>query len=200
MDKLDKAQNEGEGLENTIKVINPEFVKSNIDLFQMIYNEQKSELIDKIYLFDEGKEYDIYTIKLRRVNNLRNFVNMFDDCTNLISMKGLSKLDTSKITRMAGIFSRFISLESLDVISNSNTSNVTSIGNMFNDCRSLKSIPDISKWGARNCTELSSLFSGCSNLTSLPDISKWNMSNATSINDILFKYSIPSHELLFKRK
>ena len=59
MDKLDKAQNEGEGLENTIKVFNPEFVKSNIDLFQMIYNEQKSEQIDKICLFYEGKEKDI---------------------------------------------------------------------------------------------------------------------------------------------
>ena len=171
-------QNEGEGEENTIKVFGPEFVKSNMDLCQIIHNNQKSELIDKVYLFDEDKEKDIYTIKLRGVNNLRNFVLMFNNCTNLVSVKGLSKLDTSKITRMGCMFSGCHSLESLDDISNWNTSNVTSMGNLFNDCRSLKSLPDISKWDVSSCTELSSIFSGCTNLTSLPDISKWNIRNA----------------------
>ena len=170
-------EGEGEGEENTMKVFSPDFVKSNMDLCQIIHNDQKSELIDKVYLFDEDKEKDTYTIKLRGANNLRNFVNMFDDCTNLISVKGLSKLDTSKIARMAGMFTRCSSLESLDDISNWNTSNVTIMGNMFNECRSLKSLPDISKWDVSNCTEMSALFSGCSNLTSLPDISNWNMSN-----------------------
>ncbi len=162
----------GEGEEeNTIKLFGEDFAKKNSDLCTIIHGEEKTDLTDKIYLFDEDKQKDIFTIKLRGINNLNNFFNMFENCSNLISVNGLSKVDTSKVIRMTGMFSSCNSLESIDDISCWNTANTTSISFMFGGCQSLKSLPDIGKWNLSNCTDFGFIFQGCSSLTSLPDIS-----------------------------
>ena len=182
----ENGEQDQEGEENTIKILSPDFVQNNVNLCQIIHNGQATDLKDKMYLFDEDKEKEIYTIKLRGVNNLKNFNNMFYQCTNLISVSGLSKIDTSKIMRMGGMFNHCISLQSIDDISNWNMKNVTILCDMFSECKNLKSLPDISKWDVSNCTDMSSIFSGCCSLESLPDISNWDTRNVSSMNGTIF--------------
>ena len=153
----------------------------NSGLCKIIHGEEKTDLTDKVYIFDEDKKNDIYTIKLRGVNNLNDFFNMFENCSNLISVNGLSKVDTSKVIRMTGMFSSCSSLESIDDISCWNTANTTSISFMFGGCQNLKSLPDIGKWNLSNCTDFGFIFQGCSSLISLPDISGWDTKKAKYI-------------------
>ena len=95
-----------EGISGTSTLKRDEFVKMNSDLCTIIHGEQTEDLIIKIYIMGEDKEKDILTIKLRGVNNLINFNHMFYKCSNLISVKGLSKVDTSKIVRMTSMFNK----------------------------------------------------------------------------------------------
>ena len=60
--------NEGGEGENTIKILGSQFVEKNSNLCQIIRGSQKEELKEKMYLFDD-KEKDIFTIKLRGINN-----------------------------------------------------------------------------------------------------------------------------------
>ena len=51
-------------------------------------------------------------------------------------------------------------LLSFHEISKMNTTNVTDVGGVFKNCLSLKSLPDISKWNTNNATNISGIFSG----------------------------------------
>ena len=101
---------------------------------------------------------------------------MFNGCSSLTSITGISKWDTSNISIMLELFRECSVLISLPDISDWNTINVTDMGGMFRECISLKSLPDLSEWIIRNVTDMSYMFYECKSLISLPDISKWNTS------------------------
>ena len=88
------------------------------------------------------------------------------------------KLDTSRVTDMAGMFGGCNSLKSLD-LSSWDVSNVTDMHNMFFGCVSLTSL-DISSWNTSSVTNMREMFYYCSSLTSL-DLSSWNTSSVTSM-------------------
>ena len=126
------------------------------------------------------------------------------DCSGLflgcsaVTITGLDKLDTSKVTDMTEMFSQTSRLETLD-ISSWDTSNVESMGYMFYSCGNLKSlnvsglqIPkvgsmgkmfqfcqaletlDISTWDISNVWNMSEMFQGCSKLTKLTLGDNWD--------------------------
>ena len=68
------------------------------------------------------------------------------------------------------------------------TSNVTDIGGMFNACYSLTTVGDLSNWNTSNVTNMSNLFSNCPFLTTVGDLSNWNTSNVTKMA-MLFYYA-----------
>ena len=105
----------------------------------------------------------------------------FIDFTKVTTISGLDKLDTSKVTSMASMFSmdrRGGNLTYLDV-SGWDTSNVTSMAGMFMNCAKLE-VLDVSKWDTSNVTRMGSMFYGCNALTSL-DLSGFDTSNVTSM-------------------
>ena len=110
----------------------------------------------------------------------------FYDCSNLSTIKGLEKLNTSNVTDMSYMFYRCAKLTSLDV-SKFNTAKVTKMNRMFSGCSGLTSL-DVRKFNTANVTDMSSMFSGCSKLTSL-DVSKFNTANVINMNAMFLSCS-----------
>ena len=125
---------------------------------------------------------------LRKLNtsNVVDMNWMFNSCSSLTTIDGLSNWNTSNVIRMGSMFYNCSSLASLGDLSSWNTSNVVNMNWMFSDCSSLASIGDLSNWDTSKVTDMSSMFSGCTNLTSL-NISSWNTSNVTNMSS-MFSY------------
>lgn len=125
---------------------------------------------------------------LRKLNtsNVVDMNWMFNSCSSLTTIDGLSNWNTSNVIRMGSMFYNCSSLASLGDLSSWNTSNVVNMNWMFSDCSSLASIGDLSNWDTSKVTDMSYMFSGCTNLTSL-NISSWNTSNVTNMRD-MFSY------------
>ncbi len=85
----------------------------------------------------------------------------FKNCTSI----DLSKVDTTKVEVMSGMFARCYKLENLD-LSNFHTFNVTDMDGMFSDCNNLKSL-DLSRFETGSVTNMSNMFRGCNNLETL---------------------------------
>ena len=97
---------------------------------------------------------------------------------NLVSITGLSYLNTSEVTNMVWMFSGCYSLTSLD-LSSFNTAKVTSMNGMFQDCDSLMSL-DLSSLNTSKVTGMEYMFSSCRSLTSV-DLSSFNTSQVTNM-------------------
>ena len=102
----------------------------------------------------------------------------FSKLSNLLSITGLDKLNTSEVTNMHAMFASCASLTSLD-LSSFNTANVTQMSNMFEICSSLTSL-NLTGFNTEKVTEMRSMFYKCSSLTSL-DLSSFNTANVTSM-------------------
>ena len=107
----------------------------------------------------------------------------FSGCSELAGVEGLSKLDTSKVTNMSGMFSACGGLTSLDV-SKFDTAKVTDMGYMFSNCWRLTSL-DVSKFATGNVTNMSGMFGQCSRLTSL-NLSRFDTSSVTNMSEMFF--------------
>lgn len=99
---------------------------------------------------------------------------MFSYMENLTSISNLTKLNTTGVNTMRGMFETCESLTSINV-SGFNTSSVTSMVRVFGGCKSLTSL-DLSSWDTSNVTSMLSMFNGCSSLTSL-NLTGFDVSN-----------------------
>ena len=161
-----------------IRIFGDEFVYINKKNCVIIYDNEINELEPFFYFYNKKAikiENDILTIKLKIINEMKDMRYMFSECTSLLKLPDISKIDTSKIINMECMFNNCTSLLSLPDISNWNTSNVTNMAYMFNNCSSLLSLPNISSWNTSNLIYINGIFDNCSSLKSLPDISKWNI-------------------------
>ena len=107
----------------------------------------------------------------------------FDKFANLISIDGLTNLNTSEVVWMHDMFQGCESLTSLD-LSSFNTANVTDMSFMFFGCSLLTSL-DMSKFNTAKVEDMKYMFFGCTSLTSL-DVSNFNTANVTNMNDLFY--------------
>ena len=157
------------GKEDKIRIFGDEFVKNNKDSFQMIINDNSYEL-SSYYNIKTEKENEILEIKLKQIKDITNASRMFSECSSLIELPDISKLNMNNVTDMSYIFYK---------------------------CSELSSLTDISKWNTKNAITLESMFDNCSKLSSLPDISKWNTNNVTNISGLFEKYLINYLDYLY---
>ena len=132
--------------EKKLKLFGRNFVNNNHTRCKIIYNNKEYDL--KEYFDDiivDYKNQDLIKIKLSHIDNICNASYMFAGCNSLLSLKFISKWDTSKIINMSHMFEDCDSLKFLTGISEWNTSNVINMRLIFSGCTSLKSLPDISK-------------------------------------------------------
>ena len=120
--------------------------------------------------------------------------NLFYNFTKLASVD-VSKLNTSKVTRMDGMFAYCSSLITLD-LSTFNTSKVINMGGdkrnnssfnyygMFEGCSKLE-ILDIRNIDTSNVTNMNSMFYNCSSLAAL-DVSNFDTSNVTNMQGMFY--------------
>ena len=89
----------------------------------------------------------------------------FKDFSNVRSIQGLDKLDTSNVTNMVEMFYNCSALESLD-LSNFDTSNVEGIDRLFYGCSALTEL-DLESFNTKKTTSMYQMFANCSALTTI---------------------------------
>ena len=132
--------------------------------------------------------------------NVTSMSDMFQDCSSLTNIAGLSDWDTTNVTSMSFMFynTGITSLDALVPNKNNNpniwnTGNVKEMHSMFKNCSSLTDITGLSNWDTAKVTEMSYMFYSTT-ITSLdalipnknnnPNI--WNTGNVTSMNSVFY--------------
>lgn len=174
-----------------IKIFGEDFVKNNKNKCKIIYKNLEYEITEELLLKnedinninneenEENKEYEdnkekdekekkkfrgeenLLTIKLRDINNISNFNNMFNNCTQLIDLPDISKM---------------------------NPINIKSNKNMFDGCSNLNK-PDLSRLKTNNAIDISDLFKFFFSSQSLTEKSKGNESKIENMIDSFSKNS-----------
>ena len=117
---------------------------------------------------------------------MMDYSDLFSNCVNLRSIKGLENLNTENVTNMAAMFSGCSNLTSLD-LSGFDTHNVTDMNRMFNGCSKLTNL-DVKGFNTENVTDMSWMFYNCSSLTSL-DVSGFKTKNVTNMGGMFYNCS-----------
>ena len=170
-----------------ISLFGKNFVKANKENIKIEINGNEYNLMKQFAINDINE--DTLEVKLKILNPVTDLSNMFYNCSSLLSLSNLSKINTSNIKAMDNMFNGCTSLNSLPDISEWNTSNVLKMENIFSHCSKLSYLPDISKWNTDSVEDMSFLFFKCSSLSSLPDISNWNVSKVKFMTDIFSECS-----------
>lgn len=113
-------------------------------------------------------------------SNVTDMGGMFNGCYSLTTIGDLSNWNTSNVTNMSGLFATCPLLTTVGDLSNWDTSDVTNMGGMFSGCGSLKAL-DLSSFDTRNVTNMGSMFYGCKSLTTL-DLSSFDTRNVVWMN------------------
>ena len=171
---LDKSKNK-------IRIFGKDFVAKNKKNCKIVINNKQKELTE-FYKYNKINKNETLEIKIILNQNVTSFYSLFNDCSSLISLSGISEWEISQITDMSLMFSGCQSLSSIPDISKWNTMNVSDMSMMFSGCKSLKELPDISMWNISNVNNMNYMFSKCEKLENLPDLSKWNTSNIKNMS------------------
>ena len=110
------------------------------------------------------------------------FFNMFQDCSQLISLD-LSSFDASKVTGMSSMFFNCANLKYLNV-DNFNTINLVNMNSMFYGCKSLTTL-DLSNFTTSNVVNMQSTFTSCTSLISL-NLDNFDTSQVTVMSLIFY--------------
>ena len=144
---------------------------------KIIVNNINYNYINKVYSSDLND--GLNTLKIIWNYSITNCLYMFAGIPNLKSID-LSKLDTSEVTTMSGMFSEF-SLTSLD-LSNFNTSKVTNMNSMVSECFELISL-NLNNFDTSKVTDMSNMFFNCFSLETL-NLNSFNTKNVTKLDDM----------------
>ena len=162
-----------------IKLFGGDFVENNKGKCKIKINDTETELCTNYMIKNSEK---MLKVKLKLNTTITDMSLMFQGCSSLLSLEGISQAQTENVSNMRGMFSGCSSLKSLEGISKWKTSNVTDMSFMFHECSSLSSLEGISKWQTGNVTNMSYMFYECTSLSSLEGISKWQTGNVTNMN------------------
>ena len=168
-----------------IAIFGKEFVENNKDKCKIFVSGDKRQ-----YNLSENFSVDInkseLEIHLKGLPNITDMSYMFSDCRNLLSIKELSKINTSSIINMKYLFYNCVQLNDLPPILNWNTSKVTDMSYLFFCCKSLPSLPNITHWDTSSVINMSYMFSNCTIIKNLPDISNWNTFRVNNIKCLFY--------------
>ena len=149
-------------------VIYVEDVSSNSDeSIKLYYLENPETNLKKVYLASSSG--------LIKMNTSMDY--MFAGLTHVESLD-LSRLDTSNVTSMIGVFYNSPSLTSINM-NNWDTSKVTTMNQMFRGASGLTSL-DLSNFNTSKVTNMTSMFMSCTSLVDL-NVSSFDISNVTVI-------------------
>lgn len=102
--------------------------------------------------------------------NAASISGLFASCSKLVEVKGLSKLDISKVKDMSDVFKGCKELKCIDGIGSWNTSNVTNIRAIFHGA-GIRSIRELRDWNTKNVIDMREAFSE-TKIKDVDDLSK----------------------------
>ena len=135
---------------------------NQVDWFSSLSSIENLELLDTsnattmFIMFAMMTSLTSLDLSSLKTGNVTDFQSMFNSCSALTSITGMSQWDMSKGVRFKMMFRGCKSLLSLDV-SDWDTSSCTDMSYMFYDCRSLKSL-DLSAWNVSKVTTMMRMF------------------------------------------
>ena len=143
---------------------------------------------DSSYLFSNQENYSDYKMdNLQKIDTSKmdtsrvtNMMGMFCESDGLVELD-LSGFNTKKVTDMAIMFCHCENLTKLN-LHNFNTSNVTTMASMFRYCRKLTNL-DVSSFNTAKVTDMGYMFAACNSLVAL-DFKNFNTSNVTNMADM----------------
>ena len=100
-----------------LRIFGDIFIKNNKNNFQMYINKNRYELNNIIDIKNLKTEKNILEIKLNEINKISDISFMFDDCTSLISVSCLDKIEVNQINNMRLMFNNCNNLYFLSGIS-----------------------------------------------------------------------------------
>ena len=139
--------------------------------------------VSTAYWFAFCKNLTTADLTKLETSNVANMTNMFNFCSSLTKLEGVSDWNTSKVESMSSMFA-LCPLTSLD-LSNWDTSNVEHLQCMFSTCSSLTSVGDISNWDTSKVASMADMFTGCSSLKTL-NLSNWDISNVAKLDGMFY--------------
>ena len=173
------------------KIFGKIFVKNNFDKIELIINNKKSDLVEKIEI-DDKKNYLEVILVQKSINDKKNYITdmsfMFYGCD--LSFKKFEKvkdknlLDLSQVTNISHIFEDNKKLENIDLEFLKNIKNIDNIESMFSGCVNLTEILNISMLETKNVTKMTKLFNNCKNLTNLEEISNFITDKVDSFYEV----------------
>ena len=117
------------------------------------------------------------------LSSLSNAAQMFQYCSNLITLGNTSGWGLERLTNATAMFHQCRSLQSLDT-SGWNLENVTTTRLMFDSCMVLTTLGNTSRWNLIRCTDMQNLLLYCNQLTkvdltytSTPRVAVSNLTN-----------------------
>ena len=165
-----------------ISLLGKRFIENNKNKFEIYYNGNKINISNsydkKKYKFNNNP----IEIKLKIIEQLTDMSYMFYDCSSLIEICNIDKIDTRKVTNMSFLFAGCKSLRNLPDILDWETENVTNMKYMFGECHSLTKLPNVSNWKTNEVTDMSYMFTDCKELQTIPNISEWNTSKVKDMS------------------
>ena len=132
------------------------------------------------YWFNDFTTCTSMNLSKLNTSNVTSMWGMFYNCAALTSLN-VTHFDTSNVTNMMYMFYYCQALTSLDV-SHFNTGNVMYTSHMFDHCQALTSL-DVTHFDTSNVTDMVAMFNNCQALTSL-DLSHFDTSNVTKMSDM----------------
>lgn len=132
---------------------------SHVTNCSRMFNNYKGESLDISNIFDTSEVIDMST--------------MFYNCTNLISIVGLNRLNTSNCRIMNSMFANLYDYTGKLDLSSFDTSKVSVMDMMFQNSN-FTSI-NVSSFNTESTTTMQNMFSGCTNLESI-DVSSFDTS------------------------
>ena len=118
-------------------------------------------------------------------SNVTDMGGMFMDCSGLSSLD-LSGVDTKNVTNMLSMFRGCSGLTSLN-LSGIDTGKVTNMNCMFYDCSGLTGL-DLSNFNTGNVTNMAYMFYNCPNLVTL-DVTSFNTEKVTDMTYMFYSCS-----------
>ena len=147
----------------------------------------------KISLNDDGESvnHEYQTLKIILKINItektkkifQNLSYMFYGCKALYSVKGLSELNSFKITNMNSMFYGCCHLEKIEDIEDIDVSNVTNMCCLFYECKSLQTL-DLSKWIVSKVQFMNYLFCQCICLELIKGVNKWDITEVINTDNM----------------
>jgi len=122
----------------------------------------------------------VILIKYGELSTKKDNINFFLNKLKVNILESLKGIEAKIDYDLGRMFSYSKNISALD-LSSFNTSKLTKIAQMFSNCQSLTEIKFSSKFNTSNVAAFSYLFSECENLLSL-DLSNFNTNNAVSMN------------------